>query len=388
MTRSKKTIDPRYLSTLLLRARFPRQSLLVVVQVVCLAGPLLPADPPGRASLRRAAGRISRLYRDHVRLDYFLDASGQPHPVADRGDWEIRRTHILAGLTHVTGPVPGPTRRVPLKIEYLEQQSVDNSLRHKIRYQSEPGDQIVAYLFVPRQTTTRHPAVLCLQQTNSQGSVEAAGIRGAPDLAYARHLAQRGYVTLAPDYPGFGESQWDFSRPTNYGSGTMKAIWDNMRSIDLLQSLPVVDPDRIGVIGHSLGGHNAMFTAAWEPRLQVIVSNCGFTRFHKDDVPSWTGPRYMPRIATRFQNSADRIPWDFPEIIATFAPRPFLAIAPQRDSDFDFTGVQDSVAAARPIYQLYGKPDHLKAHYPDTPHAFPPAARALAYAFLDQYLKP
>ena len=361
---------------------------LIVIMAACLVGPVLAADPLDRSRLVKEGARISRLYKEHVRLDSFLDVSGQQHPIANRADWQIRRAHILAGLTHVTGPLPAPAQRVPLAVQTLQETEIGSCLRRKISFQSEPGDRVVAYLFVPRQTTERHPAVLCLQQTNREGSVEAAGIRGLPDLAYAWHLAQRGYITLAPDYPGFGESEWDFSQPAAYDSGTMKAIWDNIRAVDLLQSLPVVDPDRIGVIGHSLGGHNAMFTATWEPRLKVIVSNCGFTRFHKDDIPSWTGPRYMPRIATRFQNSADRIPWDFPEIIATFAPRPFLAIAPQGDSDFDYTGVQDSVSAARRIYQLYGKSNQLVAHYPDTPHAFPPAAQAIAYAFLDQYLKP
>jgi len=119
----------------------------------------------------------------------------------------------------------------------------------------------------------------------------------------------------------------------------------------------------------------------------VIVSNCGFTRFGKDDMPSWTGPRYMPRIATVFGNDAKRVPFDFPEIIGTFSPRPFLAIAPKRDRDFDYTGVQDSIRSARFVYRLYNKPGHLQAAYPDTGHAFPAAARRLAYEFLDRHLK-
>ena len=56
--------------------------------------------------------------------------------------------------------------------------------------------------------------------------------------------------------------------------------------MDLLQSRPEVDPEKIGVIGHSLGGHNAMFTAVFDERLKVIVSNCGFTSFPKYGMPS------------------------------------------------------------------------------------------------------
>ena len=67
-----------------------------------------------------------------------------------------------------------------------------------------------------------------------------------------------------------------------YNSGSMKAIYDNIRAVDLLVSLKEVDADRIGCIGHSLGGHNTMFTAALRAAHQsALVTNCGFTRFHK-----------------------------------------------------------------------------------------------------------
>ena len=167
----------------------------------------------------------------------------------------------------------------------------------------------------------------------------------------------------------------------------MKAIWDNIRAVDLLATLPEVDADRIGVIGHSLGGHNAMFTAAFEPRLRVIVSSCGFTSLMKDDVPSWTGPRYMPRIAADFSNDVGQVPFDFSEIVASLAPRPFLAVAATRDTDFDVTGVHDVIDSAAPVYRLHNVREQLHALYPDSPHDFPPDARQHAYEFLDRHLR-
>jgi hypothetical protein len=104
-------------------------------------------------------------------------------------------------------------------------------------------------------------------------------------------------------------------------------------------------------------------------------------------MPSWTGPRYMPLIASRFGNDADRVPFDFTEIVGSFAPRPFLACAAERDNDFDVSGVRDVIAAAKPVYELFGKPDHLAAYYPDSGHGFPADARDVAYAFLDRHLK-
>ena len=62
--------------------------------------------------------------------------------------------------------------------------------------------------------------------------------------AYGRELAKRGYVVLAPDYPSFGDYPYDFSADA-YASGTMKGIFNHMRCVDYLQSLPEVDGERI-----------------------------------------------------------------------------------------------------------------------------------------------
>ncbi len=155
----------------------------------------------------------------------------------------------------------------------------------------------------------------------------------------------------------------------------------------MLVSLPEVDPARLGVIGHSLGGHNALFTAAFEPRLKVIVSSCGFTSFLKDDMPSWTGPVYMPRIAKVYGNDARKMPFDFTEVVAALAPRPFLACAASKDDDFAVAGVRDVMAAARPIYELHKAAERLQAYYPEAPHSFPEDARRRAYEFLDRQLR-
>jgi dienelactone hydrolase len=345
------------------------------------------------ASLAPAEDRAPT-YPEHQDLSYYLDAGRKKQPIKSEADWGIRRGHILANMQVVMGHLPDKSKRVLLDVKQLEEVKLDGGLvRRKISYQTEPNDRVSAYLFLPAGLTalaTRHPAILCLHQTTNIGKEEPSGLGGNPNLHYALHLAQRGYVTLAPDYPSFGEHQFDFADPKfGYTSGTMKAIWDNLRAVDLLQSLPEVDPDRIGCIGHSLGGHNTMFTAAFDPRIKVMVSNCGFTRFHKyyeGKLAGWTSARYMPLIASSYENNPDKVPFDFPEIVAVFAPRPFLASSPLRDSNFEVSGVKDTIAAARPIYELYGKGENLQANYPDCAHDFPEDVRKVAYDFFDKHL--
>ena len=333
-------------------------------------------------------------YPDHTDLSHYRDREGRQHPIKSAADWQIRRGHIITNIERVMGPLPGPRRRVPLDVKILEEKRVGALIRRKITYQSDPDDRVPAYVFLPaketgglRPTARQLPAILCLHQTTKFGKDEPAGVRGDSELKYALELAERGYIAIVPDYPSLGEHKFDFKAKTAYASGSMKAIWDNIRAIDVLETLPEVDTKRIGVIGHSLGGHNGMFTAVFEPRIKVIVSSCGFTTFRKDDMPSWTGPRYMPRITSQFGNDAKKVPFDFQEIVASFAPRPFLACAAEKDHDFDVSGVRDVMAAARPIYKLHSAEDRLAAYYPPGKHAFPADARKTAYAFLDRFLK-
>jgi len=330
-------------------------------------------------------------YHEHQNLGYYIDQYDQPHAIKTIDDWLIRKQHILANMQQVMGPLPKPAEKVPLKVRISEEAKIGNALRRKISYHTDSLQQRVnAYLFIPLNQNKKAPGILCLHQTTRPGKEEPAGLTGNPHLHYALELAQHGYVTLAPDYPSFGEYEYHFGPKHSYLSGTMKAIYDNIRAIDLLTSLPGVDPKNIGCIGHSLGGHNTMFTAVFDERIKALVSCCGFTRFHKyysGNLQGWTSDRYMPRIHTRYDNSPDKIPFDFPEIVACFAPRAFFTCSPIGDGNFEVSGVKDSLHSAQPIYDLFQQSENLQAVYPNTGHDFPDEARESSYKFLDVHLK-
>lgn len=327
-------------------------------------------------------------YSDQHDLSIYRSAVGKAHPVQTREDWDRRRDHIRAHLERVMGPLPSAVDRVPLDVETLSEEHIGTITHRKVRYQSDGFDKVTAWLLIPDAAKEKKvPAMLCLHQTTNIGKDEPVGRGGSPNLHYAKELSESGYVTLSPDYPSFGEHPYDFAANPQYASGSMKAVWDNIRSVDLLSSLPEVNAERIGVIGHSLGGHSAIFTAVFEPRLKVIVSSCGFSTMTKDDVPSWTGPRYMPRIASDFGNDAKRLPFDFPGLIASLAPSAVFISAATKDEDFDVTGVQDCVGLAQPVFELHKAKSALNAIYPDSPHDFPPAARQAAYEFIDRHLR-
>ncbi len=335
------------------------------------------------------AGAAPPFYADKTHLLVYRDRAGQEHPIRTREDWARRRAHILANMQEVMGPLPDAPQRPP-EVVVVEEVKTDRFVRRKLLLVLGKDDRLPAYLLLPLGPKGKRPAVLCLHQTNGQlGKAEPAGLGGRPNQHYARELAERGYVTLAPDYPNFGEYHFDVYAH-GYQSATMKAIWNNMRAIDLLQALPEVDPQRIGCIGHSLGGHNTMFTAAFDRRIKALVSSCGFTSFPKyygGNLKGWSHNGYMPRIARVYAMKPQKMPFDFTEVVAAFAPRAFFTNSPLHDDNFEVSGVRDCLAAARPVYALFGAPEKLAAIHPDCPHDFPPEARTKAYRWLDRWLK-
>jgi pimeloyl-ACP methyl ester carboxylesterase len=285
-------------------------------------------------------------------------------------------------MQDVMGPLPGMSGAP--RVEWAEERVFGELRYRKLRYEAEPGDLVPAWLLTRRDLRRRAPAVICLHQTTRPGKDEPAGLAGKPNLHYARELALRGFVTLAPDYPNFGEYSLDvYAR--GYVSATMKGIHNHRRAFDVLTALPEVKRDRLGACGHSLGGHNALFLAAFDDRVRAAVTSCGFTsfrRYMKGDLTGWSHRGYMPRIAEAYGKDPARMPFDFPGVLAAIAPRAVFINAPLHDTNFDVTGVRECVERAAPFFP----PKRIVAGYPEAGHDFPPEVRLDAWRFLERHL--
>jgi dienelactone hydrolase len=292
-------------------------------------------------------------------------------------------------MQRVMGPMPPDERKVPLDVHVYDEVPLQRYVRKTISFAPEAGDRVPAFLLIPNDPKGKAAAALCLHQTTPIGKQEPVGM-GQRNLAYAAELAERGVVALVPDYPNFGDYKID-PYEKGYASATMKGIWNHRRALDLLVSLPEVDPARLGTIGHSLGGHNALFVAAFDPRIKAVVTSCGFNAFPKyvgGNLSGWSHKGYMPRVDAEYGKDPKRMPFDFTEVLGAIAPRALFINAPLRDGNFEVSGVRDCVAAAAPVYELLGAKEALRAVYPDAGHDFPPEIRKQAYEFLDEALKP
>ena len=345
----------------------------------------------------RAAERL-----DRENLLQFHTAAGKVAAVKSTTDWQKRRAEILAGMQSVMGPLPGAEKRVPLDVAVQSETDCGSYVRREIVYTAEPGGRVPAFLLIPKSVLEGRgprPGILAAMPTNNvEGNRPVVGLQGPnakPNRNYGEELAQRGFVVIAPPYPHLADYKPDL-KGLGYVSGTMKAIWDNIRALDVLAATPGVSPRGFGAIGHSLGGHNSIYTAVFDERIKAVVSSCGFDSYldyyaEKQAAvwkpgQGWTQERYMPALA-QYAGRQREIPFDFHEMIGALAPRAFLAIAPTRDSNFKWQSVDRIIAAATPVFRLYGVPNQIAVEHPDSEHDFPPAMREKAYAWLERYLK-
>jgi acetyl esterase/lipase len=340
-----------------------------------------------------AIAKAHAIEPDHRSLNWFKDDDGQLKPMKSSQDWAKRRAATLMAMQDVMGPLPDRSHLPLLDVQTRETVAREGYRRDTISFANLYDERVTAYLYIPVPVAKneKRSAILALQPTGMAGKeIVDGGIPGKMSRGYAAELASRGYVVIAPDYPSFGEQKdYDFKH-SKYASGTMKAISDNMRCIDLLQSRDDVDPKRIAAIGHSLGGHNALFTAAFDERIAAVVTSCGWTPFHHyyggKKLVNWAQDRYMPRVRDVYESNPDKMPFDFAEVIGAIAPRAVFTNSPLHDENFDVEGVRLAVKQIQPLYYLLGADDRFVVRYPDCAHDFPDALRQETYQFIERTL--
>jgi hypothetical protein len=325
-----------------------------------------------------------------------------------------------------------PTRRPAFAPRIIVTEKQEQYDRIKIALSADadyPDDIIYAWLLVPHRLKGKSPAMLCLHPTtfgcgkdivvdNSETYMKNApeNIRALPQeffcgRAYAKHLAELGYVVMAPDIYSDGERVEPDRRPyepVNFyqrypeWSVVGKAIWDNMLAVDYLCSLDYVDSNNIGVIGHSLGGHSAVFAAGFDDRLKAVVTNGGCTVFRKylehwsrlplppelakDRPPVYC---YIPKFRNYMANASIPNPVSFADIMNLICPRNLLYSGATSNSGHEggLEVMQETWDGIFNFYQQAGVPENVHYHIYPGNHGFPDRARNYVYRWLDEKLK-
>jgi dienelactone hydrolase len=365
-----------------------------------------------RRITRLGRPRITTEQRGKSELIDLLTTSGRK--IATPEQWQSQRDAIRRVLTVFLGEPPNT--KAPLEPRLIEETLRGGHTLRKVAYQTEPGQFVPAYLLIPKNVNGRAPVVICPHQTTQAGKLEPAGLAGNPQLQTALHLVERGYVTFTYDALCFGERHVPasghygdaipFYRRNPRWSLMGKMVWDVSRALDYLQTLSFVDSTRIGSIGHSHGGYTTLMAMAFDERIKVGVSNCGFDTFRIDG-NTWRWSRatallpllgyYVtsPHLNMEFYRAVPDsgvidVPFEMHQLLALIAPRPLLLSTSDEDFVFPNGGwsARRALARVEPVYQLLGQRECVSSHFFTGGHSFPADATTKAYEWLDRWLKP
>ncbi|MBW7997001.1 MAG: dipeptidyl aminopeptidase [Candidatus Glassbacteria bacterium] len=320
--------------------------------------------------------------------------------IDDPDAWASKRESIVRRARELLGDAPPVSG--PLEVRVIGEQQREGFLQREVTFNSGTGDRINGWLLIPPGASAAgpRPVILAMHSTITPGAKVTVGIERARDNRYyGEELARRGYVVFAPDVISAGERVYEGGEPFDTGpfdrtypewSAMGKMLSDHIRSVDFLGTVPEADTSRLGVIGHSLGGYNAFFHQAFDPRVDAAVSSCGFVslatsakpfRFARD---TWF-VHFNDRLRDHLRSGV--VPCDLHEVAALCAPRALFNYSARQDHIFpDFWAVAEPLKQVARLYEILGAADRFETVYTDGDHDFPPEIRERAYQWLDRWL--
>lgn len=319
----------------------------------------------------------------------------------------------------------------PLQMKRIEREEHPEFIREKIIFETAPGVRVPAWIHVPKRLSGPAPAIIDLHSHGGMflyGKEKVIDFGGNGETMDQYHLVnyegrptatalvRRGYVVITTDAMLFGERRvmtqedldrygWDRSA---YSTDVVRELnlrcrakanvfvksmawlgmsWpgfvlrDDIRTIDLLMSLPEVDPRRIGCLGVSFGGWRTLLLAGMDDRIGAACV---------------TG--FMSRVAPMLRNHVNTHSWvhfmpgihrdlDLPDVVGLRAPLPLMVQQCRRDGLFPLEGMEDAVSDLEQIYQLANASSSFDGRFYDERHIFNRQMQEEAFDWLDQHLK-
>ena len=324
-------------------------------------------------------------------LMFYADANGKRQPIQTDEHRKLKREQSLMAMQKAMGQLPDRPERTGLKnfnIRTTSTRQRGRYTRKHIHYDVADGEVVHAFLYEPLglKRGEKRPGMIALHPTARYGKQT---FEGWPNSNFVTELAMQGFVVIVPDYPTIGESKEYDLTTDRYDSGPIKGVFNHMSSVDLLQLLPTVDPDRIGAIGHSLGGRNTVYLQAFDDRVKVGVSSCGWTTFRSRTILEerlLATEYFMPLLKTKYDLDLAKFPFEYTDAFAAIAPRVFYSYSPAGDGVHPGWGP----AAAEPVIQAYydacGAEDAFLFKQPPGDHHFPWTWRQDSYKVIHNTL--
>ena len=320
---------------------------------------------PGLPEMDRRATRIR-----HLHLPYTFQ------PFLTQEAW-LKRAGDLRRQIEVSAGLWPPVEKSPLKARIFGKVSKGDYSIEKVFFESYPGFYVTGNLYRPLGKEGPFPGILTPHGHWAYGRLENQSLASMPGLAI--NLARQGHVVFAYDMLAYNDSRQvkDHRRPLDrsfslWGIDWLGIqLWNSIRSVDFLQSLPDVDPDRIGCTGASGGGTQTFLLTAVDDRVKVSA-------------PVNMISHYMQGGCICENQANLRLDTNNMEIGALMAPRPLLMVSASGDWTRETPRVE--FPAVQSVYRLLGAGHKAQTMQSMADHNYNRESREAVYAWFGRWL--
>jgi dienelactone hydrolase len=305
------------------------------------------------------------------------DTHFAPKTYRTLAEWEARKQHLRQQILSAAGLMPMfPKNDLHPQI-FGRIENRDYSIE-KVLIETMPGLYLGGNLYRPLKAAPAEgfPAVLSPHGHWSYGRLEHTNIASVP--ARCINLARQGYVVFAYDMVGYDDT---IQTPHDFGDTPREQLWafgpfglqlwNSIRALDFVETLPGVNRRKIGVTGASGGATQTMNLAAVDDRVQF-------------DAPA-NMVSFIMQGGSLCENAPNlRLDTNNVEIASMMAPRPMIMTA--ATEDWTRNMMKEEFPTVRAIYDLYDKRDNVAALLLEAPHNYNQPNREAMYAFFAKHV--
>ena len=306
-------------------------------------------------------------YRAHTdRLD--------PPRFTSREAWTARAAFLRERVLASAGLLPLPAR-TPLNAVVFGETPHADYVVAKVYFESLPGFFVTGNLYRPAGNGP-FPAILSPHGHWTNGRLEHTPTNSGPGRAIG--LARQGFVVFTHDMVGYNDSR---QVPHTFGGrrenlwglslGGLQ-LWNAIRALDFLETLPYVRRDGFGVTGESGGGTQTFLLGAVDDRV-AVAAPVNMISLH---MQGGCLCENLPGL---------RVDTDNVEIAATIAPRPMLMVS--ATGDWTKETLEREFPAMRRAYALFGAESSVHAVRFDAEHNYNKDSREAMYAWMARWMQ-
>ena len=284
-------------------------------------------------------------------------------------EWEARAAHLRKQILSAAGLLPLP-EKTPLHPQVFGRLARSGYSVEKVLLETMPGFYLGGNLYRPLGKADKFPGIISPHGHWDYGRLENTVISSVPGRCI--NLARQGYVVFSYDMIGYNDT---IQTPHDIGgpredlwsfNALGLQLWNSIRAVDFLQSLPEVDAERIAVTGASGGGTQTFLLSAVDPRVKAAAPVNMISATMQGGCPCESAPGL--RVGTYNV-----------EIAALIAPRPLLLVS--ATGDWTKNTLTEEFPSIRSIFNLYGRPDLVESVQMHAEHNYNKESREAVYRF-------